>query len=339
MTSMTLTLILATGAAVIGLLLGYILGKRQQPQDFSELKGALDATLAQQSRTETALREELASRLGSVGDKTQSAITILGDRTQNTLSQLTERLAVIDSAQRQMGSLSTEVTDLRMLLSNKQTRGAFGEMRLNDILKNVLPPNAYAIQHTLSNGKRVDALVMDSHSSSPLSVDAKFPLESYRQILDAQSREDKEKARRAFRADMMTHIKAVSEKYIIPGETGESALLFLPAESIYMELHEHFEDVVEESMRRCVWIVSPTTLMAVLITLRGIARDSLIFKEADRIRKELTLLSKDVGRLLDRSSNLARHFEQVHGDLDGISISAEKIKKRADTLASLDFED
>lgn len=336
MTILELILLSLVALLMIAVLILALKGRKPDSTLF-ELKGAVESALAQSAQSEQALRQEMSTQLSTMRDTTTTSLSSLTDRTQHSLSALSERLSLIDQAQKHMTAVAGDVSELRNILSNKQTRGAFGEMRLTDIIENVFPNNAYSFQHTLSNGKRVDALILDTHSSLPIPIDAKFPLESYRAILDSVDKPALERARRTFKTDLMAHIKAVSEKYILPGETGESVLMFLPAESIYSELHTNFQDVVEEAMRRNVWITSPTTLMAVLITLRGLARDSLVFKEADKIRKELDLLQKDVGRLHDRSLNLERHLAQAHGDLDGITTSADKIQKRATRLSTLDF--
>jgi len=261
------------------------------------------------------------------------------EKTTQSLTQLQERLATIDKAQTNIEKLSGDVLGLQDILSNKQTRGAFGEIQLNDIVSKALAPDAYSSQATLSNGKRADCLIHLPNPPGPIVIDAKFPLEAYEAIRAAKTDEHLVIAGRAMRASLRAHIKAISEKYIIEGETADGALMFLPSEAVYAELHANFADIVREGFDARVWIVSPTTCMATLNTMRAVLKDARMQEQAGAIRKELGLLYKDVDRLGNRVENLDRHFNQAGKDIEEIKISASKAGSRARRLDAFDFEE
>jgi len=231
------------------------------------------------------------------------------------------------------------VLSLQDILSNKQARGAFGEIQLNDIVSKALPKDSYALQVTLSNGKRADCLIHLPNPPGPIVIDAKFPLESYERLRAAKNQQEATEANRQFKTDVRLHIKAISEKYIIEGETADGAMMFLPSEAIYAELHSNFTQVVREGFDARVWIVSPTTCMATLNTMRAILKDARMREQAGAIRRELALLYKDVDRLSERVGNLDRHFEQAAKDVAEIKISATKAGNRARRLDNFDFEE
>ncbi len=228
---------------------------------------------------------------------------------------------------------------LQDILSNKQTRGAFGEIQLNDIVFKALAPDAYSFQKTLSNGKRADCLIHLPNPPGPIVIDAKFPLEAYEAIRAAKTDEELVIAARLMRSSLRVHIKAISEKYIIEGETADGALMFLPSEAVYAELHANFADVVRIGFDARVWIVSPTTCMATLNTMRAVLKDARMQEQAGAIRKELGLLYKDVDLLGNRVENLDRHFNQAGKDIEQIKISATKAGTRARRLDAFDFEE
>ncbi|NIZ14187.1 DNA recombination protein RmuC [Phaeobacter sp. HF9A] len=260
-------------------------------------------------------------------------------RTSTSLTQLQERLAVIDKAQDNITKLSGDVLSLQDILSNKQTRGAFGEIQLNDIVSKALPSDAYAFQYTLSNGKRADCLIHLPNPPGPIVIDSKFPLEPYEALRRAETPEEKAQAVRLLKGALRKHIRDIAEKYILDGETADGALLFLPSEAVYAELHANFTDVVREGFSLKVWIVSPTTCMATLNTMRAILKDARMREQAGAIRKELGLLNKDVDRLGERVGNLDRHFMQASKDISEIKISADKAGRRAQRLDNFDFEE
>ncbi len=260
-------------------------------------------------------------------------------RTATSLTQLQERLAVIDKAQDNITKLSGDVLSLQDILSNKQTRGAFGEIQLNDIVSKALPSDAYSFQTTLSNGRRADCLIRLPNPPGPIVIDSKFPLEPYEALRNAETAEQRAQAVRLLKGALRKHIRDIAEKYILEGETADGALMFLPSEAVYAELHANFSDVVREGFSLKVWIVSPTTCMATLNTMRAILKDARMREQAGAIRQELGLLHKDVERLGDRVMNLDRHFTQAQRDIADIKISADKAGRRAQRLDNFDFEE
>lgn len=256
-------------------------------------------------------------------------------KTNETLTDLRERLAKIDVAQQKISALSEQVVSLQEVLSNKQARGAFGEIQLNDLVTSALPPSAYEFQVVLTNQKRADCVLKLPNPPGLIVIDSKFPLESYHALRVASNDREKLEAERFFKASVLKHIKDISEKYIVTGETAESALMFLPSEAIYAELHANFPDVVEASYRSKVWIVSPTTLMATLNTVRAILKDAKMREQAGVIQKEVGVLIDDIGRLDGRIESLSRHFKQANEDIDGIKISSGKIARRIQRIEDI----
>ena len=316
------------------------------------LVGLLVVVLRRGDRREESARQELVladtiQRVErSLREQEQALAKVMHERldqsdkaTGQVVTDLRERLARIDEAQKKIGELSTQMVGLQEILSNKQARGAFGEVQLNDLVSTALPPGAYAFQCTLSNGSRVDCLLKLPNPPGPIAIDAKFPLESY-QLLRAVKAGDAQglaAAQRAFQLAMRKHIVDIRDKYILPGETAESALLFLPSEAIYAELHANFAAVVDESYRARVWIVSPTTMMATLNTVRAVLKDVRMREQAGEIQKTVGLLLEDVERLGERVQNLKRHFSQTEKDLRDIDTSAERITKRGQRILDVDL--
>jgi len=282
----------------------------------------------------TALDERLASLSHRVSDRLQESTT----QTGLTLADLRERLATIDAAQKTITDLSSQVVDLQNVLSNKQARGAFGEIQLQDIVQSALPAAHYEFQAPLGDGKRVDCLLKLPNPPGSIAVDAKFPLEAYRALRDARDEAMTTIAKRDFTLAIRNHMKAIAEKYIVPGETAESALMFLPSEAVYAELHANFPGLVEEAARLRVWIVSPTTLMATLTTIRAVLKDVRMREQAHILQAKIGDLVKDVDRLDDRVGQLQKHYDQGSEDLRKIRISTEKIVKRGGEIAELELE-
>lgn len=296
------------------------------------------------------VQAQVAEKLADNALKSNRAMSDLQDRMKETLNgstvkttqsltQLQERLATIDKAQTNIEKLSGDVLSLQDILSNKQTRGAFGEIQLNDIVSKALPKDSYTLQATLSNGKRADCLIHLPNPPGSIVVDSKFPLEAYEALRNATTDWEANEAGKFMRTSLKAHIKAISEKYIIDGETADGALMFLPSEAIYAELHANFPELVREGFAARVWIVSPTTCMATLNTMRAILKDARMQEQAGAIRKELGLLYGDVDRLGARVENLDRHFGQASKDIAEIKISADKAGKRARRLDNFDFEE
>ena len=261
------------------------------------------------------------------------------EKTTKSLTELEARLKAIDAAQENITKLSGDVLSLQDILSNKQTRGAFGEIQLTDIVSKALPTDSYTLQATLSNGRRADCLIDLPSPPGPIVIDAKFPLEAYEALRAADNDRAIVEAGRAFKTAVKKHIADISARYIIDGETADGALMFLPSEAVYAELHAGYPEVVRDGFAARVWIVSPTTCMATLNTMRAILKDARMREQAGAIRKELSHLHADVGRLVDRVGNLDRHFAQASKDIEEIKISAEKAGKRSLRLDRFEFEE
>ena len=296
-----------------------------------------------------AVQQQMQDRLAENAMRSQRSLTEMQERMKETLhgsskqtttslTQLQERLAAIDKAQDNITKLSGDVLSLQDILSNKQTRGAFGEIQLRDIVGKALPTDSYAWQPTLSNGKRADCLIHLPNPPGPIVIDSKFPLEAYEALRQADTEYDLKQAVAAMKTAVKKHISDIAAKYIIDGETADGALMFLPSEAVYAELHANFPDLVREGFDKRVWIVSPTTCMATLNTMRAILKDARMREQTGAIRKELAMLVTDVDRLGTRVGNLDRHFVQASKDIEDIKISAEKAGKRAHRLDNFDFE-
>lgn len=304
-----------------------------------QLSGGLNHVSEAQAASQSNMLQLMEQRLSDVTKAMGENLDGSARRTAQSLGDLQQRLETIDRAQSNIEKLSGDVLSLQDILSNKQTRGAFGEIQLTDIVSKALPKDSFTLQATLSNGKRADCLIHLPNPPGPIVVDAKFPLEAYEALRNAQTQWELKEAATFFRTSVRAHIKAISEKYILEGETADGAMLFLPSEAVYAELHANFPEIVREGFAARVWIVSPTTCMATLHTMRAILKDARMREQAGAIRKELALLFSDVGRLGTRVENLDRHFSQASKDISEIKISAEKAGNRARRLDNFDFEE
>ncbi|MGH6932003.1 MAG: DNA recombination protein RmuC [Dongiaceae bacterium] len=307
----------------------------------AQMAGSQAATLAATSERlqaqERVLARHLDERLSDLGKRVGDRLQEHSEQATKSLTDLRERLAVIDAAQKNIAALSTQVVGLQDILSNKQARGAFGEIQMQDLVQGALPPSAYIFQATLASGSRADCLLILPNPPGPIALDAKFPLESYRAIREAKDEAATVQARRQFSVDIRNHVRAIAQKYIVNGETADSALMFLPSEAVYAELHANFTNLIEESFRHRVWIVSPTTLMATLTTVRAILKDVHLREQAHIIQGELHSLLGDIVRLDERVGKLQKHFEQANDDIRQIRISTEKVGKRAERIEDLQF--
>ena len=303
------------------------------------LSGGLTQVSEAHAASQSNMLKLMETRLSDVTERMGQSLTETSGRTARSLGALSERLETIDKAQAKIEALSGDVLSLQDILSNKQARGAFGEIQLADIVSKALPADAVTFQATLSNNRRADCLIHLPNPPGPIVVDAKFPLEAYEALVGADTQWDAQEAKKAFRTAVRAHIKAISERYIVEGETADSALMFLPSEAVYAELHANFGDIVREGFAARVWIVSPTTCMATLNTLRAILKDARMREQAGTIRKELALLYGDVDRLTTRVGNLDRHFTQAAKDVEDIKISAAKAGKRANRLENFEFDE
>ena len=312
-------------------------------QDIASAQNALAGRFAQFSEAQFAAQGQitrtLEERLESVSLRLGQTLKESAVKTAETLGELQRRLSVIDEAQKNITELSGQVVSLQDILANKQARGAFGEVQLCDLVSSALPPSAYAFQATLGNSRRVDCLIRLPSPPGPIAIDAKFPLEAYHQLCAAPDEAARQKAARAFAETMLKHVKDIAERYIVAGETAESALLFLPSEAVYAELHARHPDVVQKSFRARVWIVSPTTLMATLNTVRAVLKDSRMREQAHVIQKEVGLLATDIDRLQKRVESLRGHFALAERDIGEIETSAGKVSRRAERIEEIQVEE
>ncbi|MGV6839636.1 MAG: DNA recombination protein RmuC [Planktomarina sp.] len=311
-----------------------ILGEGQQ-----QLAGGLTHVSEAQAAQQTNMIKLMEARLAAVQQQMNMNLQTSAKTTAKSLGELQQRLVTIDKAQDNIQKLSGDVLSLQDILSNKQTRGAFGEIQLQDIVSKALPSDAYAWQATLSNGKRADCLIHLPNPPGPIVIDSKFPLEAYEALRNATTDWEVNEAAKQMRSSVKAHIKAIAEKYILDGETADGALMFLPSEAVYAELHANFPELVREGFNARVWIVSPTTCMATLNTMRAILKDARMREQAGAIRTALRLLHRDVELVVERVDKLNTHFNQARKDLDGIGIAAERAGKRASKLDNFDFEE
>ena len=304
-----------------------------------QLAGGLTHVSESQAAQQSNMIKLMEARLAAVQDQMSLNLNSSAKNTAKSLGELQQRLVTIDKAQDNIQKLSGDVLSLQDILSNKQTRGAFGEIQLQEIVSKALPSDAYDWQVTLSNGKRADCLIHLPNPPGPIVIDSKFPLEAYEALRNASTDWEANEAAKFMRTSVRAHIKAISEKYILDGETADGALMFLPSESVYAELHANFPELVRDGFEASVWIVSPTTCMATLNTMRAILKDARMREQAGAIRTALRLLHRDVELVVDRVEKLNTHFGQARKDIEGISIAAERAGKRANKLDNFDFEE
>ena len=295
-------------------------------------------------KSQKELSDSLSERLGRVEKDMNKNLASSAKETAESLAGLKERLETIDKAQDNIKALSEQVVSLQHVLDDNPARGAFGEVQLADIVESMLPSFAYQMQAPLANGKQVDCLIKLPDPPGPISVDAKFPLKAYQEMLGADNQADRDRAAKQLANDTKKHIRDIAEKYVgqdIDGEssTAENALMFIPSEAVYGELHAHHPSVIAESHKLKVYLVSPTTLMATLTTVRAILRDVEMRKQASVIQREVGVLLTDLGRLGTRVSSLDRHFDQASRDIEDIKISSAKIVSRGDRIEALDLGD
>jgi DNA recombination protein RmuC len=302
----------------------------------SEASGRVDAMAQLLAGRQVELARSVNERLDAVTHRVGQSMEQSTRHTMDSLRVLHERLGIIDSAHRDLSELTTQVTTLRDVLANKQSRGAFGQARMEAIVQDGLPKGSYAFQYTLASGKRPDCVVF-LPDARPLCIDAKFPLEAVTALHDAASDEEKRAAAQRLRTDVLRHVNDIAEKYLVVGETQDTALMFVPSESVYAEIHDGFDDVIQKAYRARIVLVSPSLLMLAIQVMQQIMKDARIRDAADQIRNEVMHLGDDLGRLRERVLKLQKHFGDVGEDLRQILISADKIEKRAGRIEELDF--
>jgi DNA recombination protein RmuC len=305
----------------------------------AEGQAAGQARMAEQLQIqERAVTKMLDQRLVEVTRRVSEDLAKSSTKSTEVMGHLQERLAVIDAAQRNITELSAEVVSLQDILSNKQARGAIGQTQMEDLVRNMLPPGAFEFQFTLTNGKRADCVIKLPNPPGLIAVDSKYPHEAFMRLVAAKDDRERTLAEQQFKADVGKHIKDIAEKYIVPGETADSAIMFVPAESVFAELHDRFPMIVEEGFRKRVYIVSPTTLMATLNTIRTILKDAKMREQAHVLQKEIGELVKDVARLDQRVGGLGTHFEQARKDIEQIQISTRKITDRGGKIENMQLD-
>jgi DNA recombination protein RmuC len=309
-----------------------------QDAQLGELKVRLQ-TLAEISVSRHGeLARAVNERLDRMTHKVGTDLNETSRKTHETIAKLNERLAVIDTAQKNLTDLSSNMVSLQEILANKQARGAFGQMRMETIVKDGLPRGAYTFQATLSNGKRPDCLLHMPNTPAGVVIDAKFPLEGFEAFRTARRDEEKKEAARRVRIDVVRHIDAMAERYFIAGETQDTAILFVPSEAIYADLAEHFSDIVQKAHRARIVICAPNMLMLAVQTMQAILKDVQMREQAHLIQGEVAKLMEDMGRFRDRVLDLQRHFGQANADIEKILTSSEKITARGRRIETLELE-
>jgi DNA recombination protein RmuC len=307
--------------------------RRREREIADERQEAIEARFAALANANA----ELSGRLSGVADWLGTGIENQTRRTGENLGKLNERLAVIDAAQARLTEMTREVVSLKDILANKQARGAFGQGRMEAIVRDGLPAGAYDFQFTLTNRARPDCVIRLPGDSRLLAVDAKFPLEGFSALRAARDDEARKAAQARVRADVQKHVKDIAERYLLPGETQDVALMFVPSEAIYSDLVEHFDDVVQKAHRARVVIVSPTLMMMAISVAQAILRDAHMRDEAQAIQAEVGKLINDVRMLTERAMKLETHFRQAQEDLSGIGAASARIARRGERIESMDF--
>ena len=311
---------------------------RESDAQLAELKGRLQ-TLAEISVSRHGeLARAVNERLDRMTHRVGSDLTETARKTTNSIAKLHERLAVINSAQKNLTELSSNMVSLQEILANKQARGAFGQMRMEAIIQDGLPKGAFTFQATLSNGKRPDCLLHMPNTKAGVVIDAKFPLEGFEAFRVARGPEEKKEAARRVRVDVGRHVDAMAERYFLPGETQDTAILFVPSEAIYADLAEHFSDLVQKAHRARIVICAPNMLMLAVQTMQAILKDVKMREQAHLIQREVSRLMEDMGRLRERVLDLQRHFGQANDDIEKILTSSERIASRGHKIENLEFE-
>ncbi len=304
----------------------------------AELSGRMQSIAEVFGSRQAELNRSVSDRLDGLGHRLGQTMGEASRSTHESLTLLSERLAVIDRAQANITALSSQVVGLQHILANKQARGAFGQARMEAIIQDGLPAGSYRFQPTLSNGRRPDCVVAFPNGAAGLVVDAKFPLEGWTALKGEESPARKA-AEAQFRRDVQNHIGAIRQRYFIAGETQDTALMFVPSESIFGDIHERFEDLVQFAYRNRVVIVSPTLLLLSIQVIQAVLRDTRIREQAHLVRDEVVSLMDDVGRLDERVRKLHAHFGQANKDIDDILVSTRKITNRGEKIDALDFGD
>jgi DNA recombination protein RmuC len=317
-------------------------------QRFGDMQQGIEKRLGEMSQTSIErlaksndqIQETLHKRLTEISGQVETRLNKGFEKTNETFTDVVKRLALIDEAQKKITELSSSVVSLQEVLNDKRSRGAFGEAQMMLQVRNALPENAFEEQHLLSNGTRVDCMLFLPEPTGNLAIDAKFPLDSYKTMMDPDvAQSDRLVAEKQFKQDIKKHINDIADKYILPGETSDGALMFIPAEAVFAEIHAHQPGLVEEAQRRRVWMVSPTTMMAVLTTARAVLKDSATRKQVHLIQEHLVRLSTDFDRFRKRMDSLSKHIQQANKDVEEVNTSARKISSRFEKIEKVELHD
>ena len=324
--------------------LGELQGKLEQR--YGEMQQSIEKRLGEMAQgniekmaeSNQKMQQLLHERLNDISGKVEKRLDKGFEKTTETFTDVVKRLALIDEAQKKITELSGSVVSLQEVLTDKRARGAFGEVQMSALVGNIIPEESYSLQYTLSNKKRVDCMLFLPEPTGDIAVDSKFPLDSYQRMMDPDAiAADRVAAEKQFRLDIKKHIKDIADKYIIPGETADGAIMFIPAEAVFAEIHAHQPELVEQAQRSRVWMVSPTTLMAVLTTARAVLKDSATRKQVHLIQEHLVNLSKDFERFQKRMVNLSRHIQQANKDVEEVNTSAKKISSRFEKIERVEL--
>lgn len=351
-TLLTFLMVAIFGAAVI-----FLLRQQSKQNDLQTLKILQDTLQKGMQDTRLSVKEALNDyalemskrvdqltlttdqRLREINQQVEKRLSAGFEKTTETFGDVIKRLALIDAAQKKITELSTNVVSLQEILNDKRSRGTFGEVQLSALIRNVIPEQHFSFQHTLSNGKRPDCILFLPEPTGNVPIDAKFPLENFRLLMDSSiSDSTRKSAEQQFRVDIKHHIQTISEKYLIPGETADGAVMFIPSESVFAEIHAHYPELVELAHRSKVWMVSPTTMMAILTTTRAVLKDAATKEQVHIIQKLLQGLSSDFDRFQKRMDNLARHIQLANTDIGEVHTSAKKITQRFEQIEKVELD-
>ena len=317
-------------------------------QRFGDMQNSIEKRLGEMSKSSiesfvksnNELHELLQKRLAEISGQVEKRLDKGFEKTTETFTDVVKRLAMIDEAQKRITELSSNVVSLQEVLTDKRSRGAFGEVQMAALISNVMPEDSYELQYSLSNNTRVDCMMFLPEPTGHIAIDSKFPLNSFQKMMDNDASEaDRVAAEKQFRLDIKKHIKDISEKYIIENETADGAIMFIPAEAVFAEIHAHQPALVEEAQRARVWMVSPTTLMAVLTTARAVLKDSATRKQIHVIQDHLVALAKDFDRFRKRMDKLSTHIQQANKDVEDVHISANKISSRFEKIERVELKE
>lgn len=306
----------------------------------SQITTTLNTNTTTLSKSVEKLAQDTDSRLKEISGQVERRLADGFEKTTATFTDVVKRLALIDEAQKKITDLSNNVVNLQEILTDKRSRGAFGEIQLSALITNVIPKEHFILQHTLSTGKRVDCILLLPEPTGNIVIDAKFPLESYRSLTSSTLPEvERRLAQNQFRIDIRKHIQDIADKYLIPGETADGAMMFIPAEAIFAEIHANYPDLIELSHQLKVWLVSPTTMMAILTTARAVIKDIATKKQIHIIQEHLLALSKDFSRFRIRMDNLSKHINLAHTDIEEVHKSSKKIVSRFNNIEKVNLGD